>query len=446
MGGPRPITTGKTLWLVALPIMFVELSETILHVIDTALLGRVGTTELAALVLADTVLEIWVVALIALTDALQIVVARRVGEGAMSSVGATFNRTLPLVVMVSIALMVALKVISPAISGVIAESNAIGDAVDRFLQVAAFGLPFLGISFAYSAFYIGITRTRALVVATVVLAAVNAGLGYALVLGRLGAPRLGLEGAALASVMAELAAAIALVAYAFRRRYTEQYALLRSGRAMGLPMTSLIGIAGPIAVYGLIEGAQWLAFFVILEQMGTEILAWSNVIYAWLLVLLIPSEAMSELTVSAVSSTVGRGEPHRTRDVAGRLIRHGLLASLPLGILAVLAPAWVFSIFGGVSQPDTAALRALQLVAAGVIVGIPAFVWGSAVHGTGDTRAGSAFDSLAAVVMLGWAFVAALVLRQRVGVIWAALPVSWAVSLVLSYGWMRSGRWKRVTI
>lgn len=446
MGGPRPITTGKTVWLVALPIMFVELSETILHVIDTALLGRVGTTELAALVLADTVLEIWVVALIALTDALQIVVARRVGEGAMSSVGATFNRTLPLVVLLSIALMFALKVFSPAISGVIAESNAVADGVDRFLQVAAFGLPFLGISFAYSAFYIGITRTRALVVATVVLAAVNAGLGYALVLGRLGAPRLGLEGAALASVVAELAAAIALVAYAFRRRYTEQYGLLRSGRAMAPPITPLVGIAAPIALYGLIEGAQWLAFFVILEQLGTEALAWSNVIYAWLLVLLIPSEAMSEVTVSAVSSTVGRGEPDRTQDLARRLIRHGLLASLPLGILAVLAPAWVFSIFGGVSEPDAAALRALQLVAAGVLVGVPAFVWASAVHGTGDTRAGAAFDSLAAAVMLGWAFMAALVLRQGVSVIWAALPVSWAVGLVLSYGWMRSGRWKRVVI
>ncbi|MDP8956972.1 MAG: MATE family efflux transporter [Actinomycetota bacterium] len=440
-----PIATGRKIWFVALPVIFAELSEAVLHVIDTALVGRVGTTELAALVLADTILEISLVAVIALSEALQIVVARRSGEGEDRSVGATFNRTVAAILLLSIGLVAAVKLVAPSVANLVADSDAVSRSVDRFLQIAAFGLPFLAVSFAYSAFYVGISQTRALIAATVVLALTNSVLGYALVLGKLGAPRLGLEGAAWASVVAELATAAALMAYAFGRRY-RRFGLLRTNEVVAPPLSSLAGLAAPIAVYGLIEGAQWLLFFVIIEQLGTSVLAWSNVIYAWLLLLLIPTEALSQLTVSRVSSEIGRASQAGTSRVANQFARHSLVATVPLALLAIVAPEWVFSLFGGEVRPDETAVRALQLVAAGLIVAVPAAIWSSAVHGTGDTVAGAAFDSLGAIVMLAWAFVAVVIFRAGSAVVWAALPVSWAVALAVSYAWIKSGRWRRVTI
>lgn len=445
MGKTMPIATGRTIWFVALPVIFAELSEAVLHVIDTALVGRVGITELAALVLADTVLEISLVAVVGLTEALQIVVARRSGEGDERSVGATFNRALIAVLLVSIGLVAVLKLASPSLANVVAESDAVARAVDRFLQIAAFGLPFLAVSFAYSAFYVGISQTRALIVATLVLALTNSVLGYGLVLGKLGAPRLGLEGAAWASVVAEIATAAALAVYAFGRRY-RPFGLLRRNEGSAPSMRLLAGLGAPIAVYGLIEGAQWLLFFVILEQLGTGVLAWSNVIYAWLLLLLIPTEAMSQVAVSEVSSEIGRANHTAAPRVANQLVRHGLLATVPLALVAIITPGWVFSLFGDAVQPDETAVRALQLVAAGLIIAVPAAIWSSAVHGTGDTVAGAAFDSLGAVVMLSWAFVAAITFQVSPVIVWAALPVSWIVALSVSYAWIKSGRWKRVTI
>ena len=445
MGDAMPITPGRKIWLVSLPIVFAELSEAILHGIDTALVGRVGTVELAALVLADTILEVWLVGAIAVTDALQIVVARRSGKGEEGSVGATFNRSLPLILGLSIFLTISLKLASPTLASLVADSARVAGEVDRFLQIAAFGLPFLAVSFAYSAFYIGISRTRALVMGTIVLSSVNAGLGYALVLGKLGAPRLGLEGAAWASVVAEFATAAALALYASGSGY-RRYGLLQRNGGEATPLRSLAVLAAPIAGYGLVEGAQWLAFFIILEQLGTYVLAWSNVIYAWLLLLLIPAEALSHMTISEVSSAIGRGRPAGTSQIARRLMRHGLAATVPLVIVAILAPAWVFSVFGASVQPDETATRALQIVSAGLILAVPAAIWTSAVHGTGDTVAGSAIDSVSAVVMLAWAFTAAVVLGAGSAVVWMALPISWVVGLIAARAWLQSGRWKRVVV
>ncbi|HEX2089890.1 MAG TPA: MATE family efflux transporter [Actinomycetota bacterium] len=445
MGDREPIPPGRKIWVVALPVMFAELSETILHVIDTALVGRVGTIELAALVLADTVLEVWLVVVIGLAEALQIVVARRSGEGRDSSVGATFNRAFPVILVTSIGLLVGIKLSSPVVSGLIAESESVARGVDRFLQVAAFGVPFLAASFAYSAFYVGISRTRALILATVVLAAVNGVLGYALVLGRFGAPTLGLEGAAWASVVAEVATALVLALYAFQRQY-RTYGIFRSLAPATERIRPLALLAAPIALYGIIEAAQWLFFFVILEQVGTDVLAASNVIYAWLLVLLIPSEAISEVTVSSVSSEIGGAREDRVIRSVRRFLAHGVFASVPVALVAILAPGWVFSIFGGATQPSDEALQALQLVALGLIVGVPALIWTSAVHGTGDTVAGSAFESLGAIAMLAWAFVAAIVVEGGAGAIWAAVPASWALAFAASYAWMKSGRWKRASV
>jgi len=75
----------KTVWAVSLPILFLQISETLLYVTDTAFLARVGTTELAALALADTLLQFWTVPVAGLIEAMVILIARR----AASIAGAT---------------------------------------------------------------------------------------------------------------------------------------------------------------------------------------------------------------------------------------------------------------------------------------------------------------------------------------------------------------------
>ena len=442
----KPSGLSARIWAISLPVMFAELSETIIHVTDTAFLGRVGDTELAALVLADTILGLWLVGALGLADALQIVVARRVGEGDPTRAGRAFAHGAVLTFALSIVATILLKLLSPWLSDLIAVSPDISSAVNDFLQIAAYGIPFFCLSFAYGAFFIGIARTYVLAAATAVLTLVNLVLGYGLILGNLSLPELGLRGAAWASVGAELVTLLVLIAYAIRSGHARRYGMFQLGGWDRRIAWSLVGLAGPVVVYGIVEGLQWLFFFIILEQLGTAVLAISNVIYAFLLIFLIPAEALSETAVSLVSASIGSGQRERIREVLRKVLRVAALVSLPIAVVAVAAPGQILSFFFGIGDAGADAELALRVVAAAMVFGVPWLIWMGGIQGTGDTPAASAIDSGVSVVIVAWAFVVALVLDGGITAIWTGLAVAWAVGLIAAVAWMRSGRWQRISV
>src|SRR5438093_12887501 len=74
-------TLSRVVWRVSLPIIFVEATETLDHLIDTIFLARVGVTELGAIAVADSILCLFLVAPLALMDAMPIRTPRRVRQG-----------------------------------------------------------------------------------------------------------------------------------------------------------------------------------------------------------------------------------------------------------------------------------------------------------------------------------------------------------------------------
>src|ERR1043165_604880 len=103
----------RMVWRVSLPIILVEATETFDHLIDTLFLARVGITELGAIAVADSVMLLFQILPLALVDGMQIITARRVGQRRPDAVGAVFNQSLLLTLVLSAVALVALKLFSP---------------------------------------------------------------------------------------------------------------------------------------------------------------------------------------------------------------------------------------------------------------------------------------------------------------------------------------------
>src|SRR5512135_1899959 len=267
----------RIVWKVSLPIVFAQASETLLHLIDTMYLARVGVTELGALAVADSVLLLFLVLPLGLVDAIQILTARRAGQRRADALGAVFNQGFLLVFLVCIAATAALKLASPLIANWFVESDKVAAAMDDYLQIEAYGIAFAGLSFAYGALLVSLGRTRALVPATIVLALSHIVLNYIFVFGKFGLPALGMRGAALGSVGAEFVTFCVLSFYVARHLDRKRYGIFRFG-GFDSRMTPLLSrVSAPIAVQGSLEHLRWLVFFVILEHVSTETLAIGNI-------------------------------------------------------------------------------------------------------------------------------------------------------------------------
>ena len=439
---PKPQMV-KTVWAVSLPILFVQISETLLYVTDTAFLARVGTTELAALALADTLLQFWTVPVAGLIEAMVILIARRAGQGRHGAIGKTFNLGLLLVAAVSLLLVATLKLASPALATRVGGSNGVGTALDAFLQIAAFGIIPISLSLAISALYVGLARTRVLAWASLVLVITNLALSYVLIFGRLGLPRLGMEGAALGELGAEVATCAFLAGCTVWRRDLRRYDLACRGVWDAALTRSLVRMAVPISLQALLEGGRWFAFFLIVENLGAEALAWSSIIFACYEVLLIPAAAFAETTFAMVSRLIGQTSRETISRLARQLIVATYLVTLPLVTVGLLFPHLTLSLFTSDSSVVAAAVGSLRVIVLSMVIVIPAEIWSAAVSGTGDTDAALGIEVALTCVLLGAAFVAGPLLHLALSWVWLSLPLAWGVCLVLSYAWVRSGFWER---
>lgn len=440
-----PPTLGRTVWTLSFALLFLEVGDALIHFTDTLFLAQIGTPELGAIALGNTGLELVIFPVAGLLGGLQLVIARRVGQNRQPEIGAVFIRGFLIAGAVSIVLAVAIRLVAADIAVLLADSDEVAPPLARFLEIAAFGLPFMALNLAYAALYVALLRGRVLVWATAILVLSNLVLSYSLVLGQLGAPRLGMAGAAIAFVAAEALTFLALTGYTWWHPELRELELFRPRRATRPVLRPMLRISTPIALQGLVEEARWFIFFVIIARVSDELLAWSNVIFACYILLLIPSDAFSEAAYTMVSNVVGAGRTDNLGGVVRRATLATYVVTAPLLLTAVIFPDWVISLF----SPDDAQLEgmatALRVVALAMLVVIPAEMWSAAVLGSGDVDAAFLIEVQVSVVVVAGA-VAAAVLGIPIEQLWLVVPAAATIALVLAYTRLRSGRWRQRVI
>jgi putative MATE family efflux protein len=428
-------TTSRGLWRLSGPLIMAGVSETIIDVTDVAFLGHYGEIELGAVGLAEVVYDLAIVLTLGLV---------RAGQGDKRGIGRAFNQGLYLIALVSILLTVGIRYGWPVISGLVFASSEVDAAVTGFLRIFAFGVFFHTMNLTYSALFVGISRTRVLIAATLVLAVSNIILDYGLIFGHLGLPEMGIEGAAIASLTAEIATFVFLTWYALARIDWRSYGLFAFGAWDGPLARVLIKLAIPVSLETLVEAGRWFIFFLIMEQIGESALAASTVIGTCYAVLLLPVDGISEAGCSMVSNLIGQDRSNTIGVLMRRAITMSYAATLPILIVAFFWPKELLSLFTPTPEIIDISVNGLRVVALAVLIAVPGEMTLSAVIGTGDTTATFAIEVVGTVVALVVAYCAAFVFDMSLEHIWMSVPAAWIVALVLSVYWLRSCRWRRL--
>src|SRR6185503_2352103 len=210
------------------------------------------------------------------------------------AVGTVFNQSLLIVMCLSAVALVGLKLFSPLLANHLVESAAVGSAVNSYLQIDAYSIPLAGATFAYSALLTSLGKTRALVPATIIVVVTDIILNYLFIFGKFGCPEMGMRGAAVGSIGAELAATIFLTVYLWRNFSPRVYGFFRF-RRFDHRINRLLGrLSLPIVALGFLEDIRWFIFFLIIERVSTQALAIANIVYTCYMVFWIPAEGFAE--------------------------------------------------------------------------------------------------------------------------------------------------------
>jgi len=438
--------TYRRIWGVSYPIILAGVAETIVDITDTIFLAHYGTTELAAIGLADAIYGVAMFLTLGLVDGIQIIIGRRAGEGKNLDIGRVFNQGSYMLLLASALMVAILVLVVPWITAEILESESIDVAVNQYLHIGAYSLFFQSISMALSAFYVGISRTRILIGAAILLSVTNIALDYVLIFGYFGFPELGIKGAAFASLAAEFAILVFLMLDCVRKHYIRTYGLFRFTRWNSRIASMIVSISTPVSLEALVETLRWFGFFLIIERMGEDPLAAANIVYSCYALFLLATDAFDETVASMVSNLIGQKKESELTGFLMRVIRLCYSVVVPVLFLSLAFPDAVLAIFTEEDALIDLSINSLYVVILTVVIAVPASTFYSAVVGTGDTVVTFFIQLAITVTTLAFAYYTAIIMGLTLEYVWLSEVIGWVVCLLLAGFWFRSGFWQRLQV
>ncbi len=439
-------TNYSNIWKIAYPIILGSVAQNIIALTDTAFLGHLSEVALGAAAIA-TIFYFAVVMLgWGFGLGTQIVIARRFGEGNYKRVGKTFDHALYFLLILAVFLLGFMEFQAPSILKSIVKSDAIFQASTDYISVRAWGILFACINLLFRAFYIGIAKTKIISWSTAFMAIINIFLDYVLIFGELGFPEMGIKGAALASVIAEVCVLIFFIVYTLRKTPVGKYNLFAFPKIDKDLYTRLLKVSFPMMIQNFLALSCWFVFFLLVEKMGERELAISNIIRSIYVLIMVPVWAFASAANTLVSQVIGDGNPKEVLPVIFRTVKLSFLCVLGLVGISLISPELVISIYTdevGLIAETKPVLYVIFGAALLFPVGITLF---QGVSGTGNTFHAMLIEIVVLACYLGGVYVLIEVIQLPISGVWIS-EYFYAGFLALgSWLYLRYANWKESEI
>jgi len=306
----------------AVPALGALAAEPLYLLADTAMVGHLGTEELAALAIAATLLAGTFTLFNFLTYGTTAQVARYHGAGEVLAAGRLAAQALWLSAGIGVALTLLLAGLAVPLVDVMGGEGRVGGLAVDYLRIGSLGLPFALIALAGQGFLRGVSDLRTPLVIVVVANAANVVLNLIFIYG-LG---WGLAGSAAATVVAQAGMGAAFVrsllsapADSRRPSLARMRPMARIGRDIFVRTTALY--------------ASFLVASAALARVGEDSLAAHQIAFQLFVFLALVLDAVAIAGQVIVGRTLGAGDAGAARAAARRMIEWAVMAGALFGLV-----------------------------------------------------------------------------------------------------------------
>jgi MATE family multidrug resistance protein len=330
---------------IALPLWAGYVAEVVMWYTDMAVVGRIGSGELAAVGLAGDVLFELLFILMGLVSIAGVLVAQALGASSIKDAAAGVRQGLLVGCAVAVPVTALCWGLADLLSLTGQDPRVIAIAREYMAVVSWSVLPLIAFSVLRS-FMAALARTRVVMAITVAVALVKPGLTYVLVFGWAGVPGLGVAGAGLATSAACWAMALALALAIHRAPDLAAYRVFEGPWRIDLKVwREIFRLGVPVAGMTAVEGAMFVVVAVLAGRLGADVLAACQIVLNWMTLAFVAAIALGEAAMVRVAFAMGQGNPGRARTV-GWLGGAITLAAMTIGgAIGILAPGVIGAIF-----------------------------------------------------------------------------------------------------
>ncbi|MFD9327396.1 MATE family efflux transporter [Streptomyces sp. NPDC060065] len=416
----------------AVPAFGSLVAEPLFLMADTAIVGHLGTAQLAGLGIASALLMTAVGVFVFLAYATTAAVARRVGAGDLRAAIRQGMDGIWLALLIGAAVIAVALPTAPALMELFGASDTAAPYAITYLRISALGIPAMLVMLAATGVLRGLQDTKTPLYVAVAGFVANGALNVGLVYGA----GLGIAGSAWGTVIAQCGMAAAYL-YVVIRGARKHGASLRPDAA-GIRACAQAG--APLLVRTLSLRAILLIATAVAARLGdVEVAAHQIILSLWSL-LAFALDAIAIAGQAIIGRYLGAGDAQGAREACRRMVQWGIAAGVVLGLLVIAARPLFLPLFTSDSVVQNAALPALLLVAVSQPISGIVFVLDGVLMGAGD---GPYLAWAMLLTLLVFAPVALLVpvLGGGLTALWGAMTLMMTLRMMTLWLRSRSGRW-----
>jgi multidrug resistance protein, MATE family len=434
----------RRILLLSLPIIGGMVSQNVMNLVDTAMVGTLGDAALAAVGLGGFANFMFMSLLLGIAVGVQATASRRKGEGLLDETAVPLNGGLLIMLLAAPPLSALLywlvPVIYPYLNG---DPEVVRQGVP-YLQARVLAFFFLGSNFAFRGYWNAVDLPRLYMGTLVVMHSTNIFLNWVLIFGNLGAPALGTQGAGIASAASTVVGLAIYLWLGFRHARGAGFLQRLPTRAQ---LGRLVRLSLPTGIQQFFFSTGFVVTFWIIGQVGTREMAAAAVIVNLTLVALLPGLGLGLAASTLVGQALGRGDPDDASRWGWEVSRVGVLGLALIGLPGLLWPEVLLQVF--IRDPETMAVATFptRLVGLGMAVEGLGMVMMHALLGAGDTK-----RVMKVAVLAQWAgflplaYLAGPVLGFGLAVIWS-MQVGYraATAAIFTRYWIQR-RWAGIQV
>lgn len=327
--------------------------------IDAIMIGQLGDHELGAVGLADRAMFLFAMIVVGASNASGTLGAQQLGAGNIPA----FRRSIASGMLVSGCLGLLSAVVFLFFSRPIV---ALGSSDPQVIGLGSTYLRIVGVTMASAGILLpletGLRCIKRAGVATqysLVEAIINFFLNYCLIFGNWGCPKLGVEGAAIGTLVARIVHVSLLVAHVWL--WEPRLAITRLDlheAALPARLRSYGAIAGPLIMNHIIWGAGVFAFQLLYGRMGTSALAAMTVIWTFQRLVIVQLAAVGHAGAVLVGHAIGAGDAEGARSAAWQNLTVALCTSATISLLFAIFRDAAVGTFSGLDATTVALIYA----------------------------------------------------------------------------------------
>lgn len=441
----------KATLVLGVPLIGAQLAQMAIGVTDTIMIGWLGAFELAAGVLGTQAFFLLFIFGGGFALAVLPIAAQAHGRDDVRGVRRSVRMGIWVILIYSALVMVPLWY-SEGILLMLGQAPETAALAADYVRVAQWGMFPALLMMVFRSYLSALERAQIILWATLFGTLANIALNYTFIFGNFGAPRLGVVGAAVASVGTNFVSFFALLAYALLKSELRKYDLLgRFWRADWQDFFEVVKLGWPIGATILAEVGLFAGAAIIIGWIGTiELAAHGIALQLAGIAFMIPLGLSSAATIR-VGNAYGRQDWLGLTRAGVVSILLVLAATLSTALLFLAVPQSLVNLFLDADNPDAAQVLAnavpllfvaavfqtvdgLQVIGAGLLRGlkdtrVPMVIAVFSYWGIGMTSAymlgfrmgygatgvwwGLALGLLFAAVLMNWRYM----LRERIGLV-----------------------------